>query len=274
MKLLDKLKELIYEEDEEIKEEKVAKKIDVEKTSEIANAKQNEEEVELDVENEEDISIVSKRVEKKRKPVVFDDDDFVEEREFVKPYEKPQQKVEDKPLYGGYRDRNKEKFKPSPIISPIYGLVESREEIFSDGSSVSYERVYYEDTSKEVTFDTVRQKDFGVTSKVEKSKQDELEQKLLYEMDKDEVPGVDKLTLGDAEEYYNDLGLEYEVDYEDSLKKKTTRSSKNKVLSEKVDNDIEVEENKIIKETTNKEKVEAEEKNLFDLIDMMYDNKE
>jgi hypothetical protein len=33
-------------------------------------------------------------------------------------------------------------------------------------------------------------------------------------------PGIDKVTIGDAEEYFEDLGLEYNIDYKDLAKEK------------------------------------------------------
>ena len=89
----------------------------------------------------------------------------------------------------------------------------------------------------EVTLDTVRQKAFGI----EKDHEEDDDLGLLYDMKTDDKPAISKITLGDAEEYFDDLGLEYNVDYKDSAKeKKTTRSTKNEELSKEVDNQIKV----------------------------------
>ena len=53
---------------------------------------------------------------------------------------------------------------------------------------------------------------------------------LLYDLNDNESPAVKKVTVGDAEEYFNELGLEYNVDYKDNSveqnkKEKTRRSS-------------------------------------------------
>ena len=59
--------------------------------------------------------------------------------------------------------------------------------------------------------------------------------------DKEEAPGIPKITLGDAEEYFEDLGLEYNVDYTDVEKEQEkTRTAKNKKLQKEIDDEQEV----------------------------------
>lgn len=116
----------------------------------------------------------------------------------------------------------------------------------------------------------------------------------MYDLEDNEKPSIEKVTIGDAEEYFNDLGLEYNVDYKDSEKEKKTRISKNKELTDIVDEEIKEEEKisaEIKNKSTRKTKIveqpveedddikpevddDIEEKNLYDLIDMMYDSKE
>ena len=125
-------------------------------------------------------------------------------------------------------------------------------------------------------------------------------------MKNDDKPAISKLTLGDAQEYFDDLGLEYNVDYRDSAKEKreiqkATRSVKNEMLSKEVDDQIKIQKGlektreleitkeqikpKTAKEIKKVKKIidtdlgmdskedEPDEKNLYDLIDMMYENK-
>ena len=54
----------------------------------------------------------------------------------------------------------------------------------------------------------------------------------------DDKPAIDKISIGDAVEYFEDLGLEYDVDYKDLAKEKMTRTKKNKELSEEVEDDF------------------------------------
>ena len=86
-------------------------------------------------------------------------------------------------------------------------------------------------------------------------------------------PEVKELTVGDAEEYFEDLGLEYNVDYLDvSTDKKTTKQEEPKEeIKEEVEETPVVKEEKTveeIKKESNKE--EDDDDNLFDLIDSMY----
>ena len=92
MKLLEKLKTMIYEEDED-EEEEIAKKIDVEKT-----IKEEYKEVEKE-----------KPVEEVKTPIIFDVEDFIEEEKPVfkeQTYNTTPPKKK-KVLYGGYDNNYK-----------------------------------------------------------------------------------------------------------------------------------------------------------------------
>ena len=64
--------------------------------------------------------------------------------------------------------------------------------------------------------------------------------------------------MGDAEEYYQDLGLEYNIDYKDAAHEKATGRTVD--LRKFEDDDYQKEDTGL-------------EDNLFDLIDSMYDEK-
>lgn len=262
MKLIEKIKNALFEDEEEEKKEvkeikstPIAKKIDVEKT--------------LEVEKKEEI--FPKREERKA-PIIFDDSDFLMDvKEEPKKEVKKEVKKEERVLYGGYDNKEygkaREKFKPSPNISPVYGVIKTnkKEEVKVSNNKLTYEKLFKEE-KKTLDFDEVREKAYKTNNVTEK------EEKKVYELDKEDKVAIDKITLGDAEEYFNDLGLEYNVDYEDNNKKQSTRSIKNKELRETVEEEIKEEEK--IKEELEQQEQEIEEKNLYDLIDMMYDNKE
>lgn len=319
MKLLDKLKNAIFEEDEfeelerheeEIPKKKeepkqieeVVKKIDIEKT--IPKK--------VEVPKEETPEPKPMKREYRRTPVIFSEEDLILE-EKQRPISRPkkeERRIEEvkKPLYGGHKEEKpKEKFKPSPIISPVYGFVGVSpilEQPRNDEIS-SFNEMFAKEKKPEVTLDEVREKAFGNTFVQE---DDDLG--LLYEMKRDDAPAITKLTLGDAVEYFEDLGLEYNIDYKDSAKEKqlkknspskTTRSTKNKDLSDQVEEVIRFEkeleatreleitkeqlkpksakEIKKVKKISDsdlgmvEDKEEPEEKSLYDLIDMMYETK-
>lgn len=325
MKLLDKLKNAIFEDDEleDIEEKKIEEKpierverAEVVKKDNNISLEKDEVVKQIDIEKtipkkieipieEQEPRIMPKR-EHRKTPVIFDEEDFILEdiesnlpkREVVKK-EEPK-----KPLYSGYRDdKTKEKFKPSPVISPVYGFVgvspvleTPRNEELS-----SFNEMFAQEKEEEVTLDKVREKAYGIETK---QSQEDDDLGLLYDMEENESPAISKITIGDAEEYFDDLGLEYNVDYKDSTKEKQdkrTREIKNKELSDAVEEKIKKEEIKEqekkleitkenIKPKTAKEikkikkitdldieeepKEEPDEKNLYDLIDMMYESKE
>jgi len=263
----------------------------------------------------------------------FDDEDFldmndeyyrnqearrpeVRKQEVVKqPVQQP--KLYDNPSYASkkpssmsgtspYPKEAKEGFRPTPIISPIYGILDknyTKEEVKIERQEPSS---YV--SRKNVDLDSVREKAYGsITSdfdlvgnvKDERVRIDsfddeddnadlDIDDNLLYDMtDINKTPTVDKVTLQDAEEYFQDLGLEYNVDYKDARHEKVTgrRVSKTPKL-EKIEVDLEEEriidsneEDEIIftktedKKSENREDISLED-NLFDLIDSMYEEKE
>ena len=169
--------------------------------------------------------------EHRKTPVIFDESDLITEDE-VK--EEPKKEVARKTLYGGYREEKpKEKFKPSPVLSPVYGFVgvspvleQPRKEELS-----SYSEIYEQEKKEEVTVEEVRQKAFGIENNTKED--DDLG--LLYDMKEEEKPSVSKITIGDAEEYFDDLGLEYNVDYKDTAKENELKSKIEKAKEESLE---------------------------------------
>lgn len=207
----------------------------------------------------------TKKEEKKKKPYGLD--------------EMPKVNVHQ---YGAY-DKKDERgyFKPSPIISPIYGILDKnykKEEIVTRKEvrlSSSYSR-------DKLNVDEVRKKAYGPLEDVIEDvsfDKDLVEDKPAFEIEKDnllvdltsddEKPSVKEVTMGDALEYFQDLGLEYNVDYVDATKKASSRRVK-----DKYDEDISLNESKNDDGNDTKEKIKnsdnGDDDNLFDLIDSMY----
>ena len=84
------------------------------------------------------------------------------------------------------------------------------------------------------------------------------EEDSLLDISANNTPSVSKVTMGDAEEYYSDLGLEYNIDYKDASHERAT--GRRTDLKNFKDDDYQKDEASI-------------EENLFDLIDSMYDEK-
>ena len=205
--------------------------------------------------------------------------------------------------YGSY-DRKEEKtgFKPSPIISPIYGILDKnyKKEDVVQKKEVRLSSGY---SRGSLNVDAVRNKAYGDVEKKEEipvkevpvttfEVEEEEEENLLVDLsDEKDKPEVKEITMGDALEYFQDLGLEYNVDYVDASKERTTPRRVDKV------DEIEVALKENMEDTLNEEKIddvipEEEEKfkpveikdesngkaeitlddddNLFDLIDSMY----
>ncbi len=218
------------------------------------------------------------------------------------------------PEYGIYEKKEeKAVFKPSPIISPIYGILDKnyKKEDVVQKKEIRLTSSY---TRSNVSVDDIRNKALGVEdeSKHEKAinttfEVDDDDEDLMVDLtdDKDK-PQVKELTMGDALEYFQDLGLEYNVDYLDANNKRQTprradinHEEKEKVEKPKVsitdvlkkeeghreekpsEKQEEAEkadksESKItvIKDESNgKEEKDDDDDNLFDLIDSMYEEK-
>ena len=150
-------------------------------------------------------------------------------------------------------------FKPSPIISPIYGILDKN---YRKEEVIAKRETRISSTYKKPDLDSVRNRAFAkidedkeVTkpiSETEKRK-DETNNKKVYDVNNTK-PQVNKVTLADADEYYNDLGLAYNVDYSDASRE-NTRSAKYNQKEKK------------------KEKKDVDD-SLFDLIDSMYSKEE
>jgi len=299
MGILNKIKDMFFEEDSDdvqINDNRIAKKIELpkrkkNKEEDIKEELEEKEEIEEEKEEEEPEEIkkedffeeeieeeLEEELTPKKKPIIFDDEDFIED--FV-----PEKETKEHVLYGGVQKKEvyveKKKFAPSPIISPVYGVLSKnyqKEDFEEHKNKKDLDHLFVDERKKKITFDSVRQKAYGdLTEEIEqtmemKSKKEDLESTgLLYDIeDKEEKsPKIESVTMGDAEEYFKDLGLEYNVDYIDASKAHKSRSEKNKKLQD------EVKEEKDIKpEKEEKEPNDVEEKNLYDLIDMMYDSNE
>lgn len=173
-------------------------------------------------------------------------------------------------------------FKPSPIISPVYGVLDKnykKEDVVSKKESSftsSYER-------RNMSVDDVRKKAYGTlsddliddmdkelenTMPIPKINEEDLNEDTVVDLSTEEAkPEVKTVTMGDAEEYFNDLGLEYNVDYVDKNNKKE------EVVQEetaKHGSQEKVEEKKEVSEA----KDDDNDDNLFDLIDSMYQESE
>lgn len=199
--------------------------------------------------------------------------------------------------YGGAYEKKDTKthFTPSPIISPIYGILDKnyKKEDVVQKREVKLTSSY---AKSNLNLDDVRKKAYGtISDDLEREfaeepvlqkeehpfKREEDESiNLLVDLSEDEKPTVKEVTMGDALEYFQDLGLEYNVDYVDASKATGRRVKdnyeensqevvKNDTRLSKIDDEIEITPIKEEKEID----VDSDD-NLFDLIDSMYKDNE
>ena len=289
MGLFDKLKNVFFEEEEieeELEETKnLARKVEVPK-------KEVQEPIQVREESVPKERIIipkpepreTKEVEEEKKPVKKEEPQnyrlsmMFEEEDFV--FEKPQEEEEEsRPLYPEHREESYKEsikkesngyaysktyyesketktFTPSPIISPIYGILDKN---YKKEEVVTKKEIRITSSHGKMDLDSVRNKAFGENEgviKKEKPKVLSKHEQRVYDVTKDK-PSVTGVTLEDADEYYNDLGLAYNVDYKDRA-----REEDKKIKSEKVITNI--------SRRTEKNK----DDNLFDLIESMYDKEE
>ena len=232
----------------------------------------------------------------------FSDDDFKVEEVATTPKEEPKKEVETPKknvvLYhqstvttvkDNYKETSyhevyeangnreeKHTFQRSPIISPVWGILDKN---YKKDEIVTKRDIRLTTNNQKADLDAVREKAYGdlandisssIEEKTNEAKEDtSMEDNLLYDLSDNEGPSVKKVTVGDAEEYYSDLGLEYNVDYK--MEKEEPKDEDEGKELELVQNSLENEE---IIDSHNDEDEENEDDNLFDLINSMYDDKE
>ena len=255
--------------EEEIKEEK---KVEEEPFTEIRETR----EYRYEQEDNYEPPVTKETLEEERRRLYEEELEQEREREEVahRLYEGPRRDEEDvHRLYEGSRDREEQKtFKPSPIISPIYGILNknyTKDEIMTK-SEVRLSQA----SSVKADVDIIREKAYGelagdITASIEEEttpkkvvKEEKKEENAVYDLSEEEHPTVKGVTVGDAEEYFHDLGLEYNVDYKEEKEPE----------EEKVEVKEEKEEKRPPMKEFNDEIETEEDKNLFDLIDSMYED--
>ena len=203
------------------------------------------------------------------------------------------------------RKDDKTYFKPSPIISPIYGILDKnyKKEDVVQKKEVRLKSTY---SREKVSVDDVRNKAYGtISDEIVKDIEEPIvddsfaveDDNILVDLTiEDDKPSVKEVTMGDALEYFQDLGLEYNVDYVDASKGRNSnrrvkehyeeveeyKDEDDSIIKEKVKVEIKKEQEitKVLKEDKEKEVVKSDSKNeeieldsddnLFDLIDSMY----
>ena len=167
MGFFDKVKNMFTEEiEDEVKVEKIQKEVTHVTIDSPKNA-----EYDLDNEFDSDEKLVIEKEETFSKPVFFDDKDF---SDLNLDFEEEPKRIE-KDLYGIKKEEQQEEkkeekkiFKPTPIISPVYGVLDKnyhKEDIVSRND-------YKQEAEIEPSIDSIRNKAYGTL-------EDELENTLF-----------------------------------------------------------------------------------------------
>lgn len=257
MGLFDKIKNMFTEEEEEYEEEKEPIKKEVFQV-EIPAPKIEEKKEEVKEEPKKEV----KREEKFVFPVYFDDSDFEEEppkKEPVQPYREtpyvPAQRAvreerERRVVAPQPKEEPKKKFKLSPVISPVYGILDKnykKEDIIEKKREPEDYFGYKGDTALRV--DKVRKKAYGTL-------EDELESTLSHveiEDYKEVEQVVTKSTKEELEKEATAAELE-DMFFTNDMTLEDAINQYDKKSNEKVE-----------------EKDDLIESDLFNLIDSMYD---
>ncbi|MBQ9023595.1 MAG: hypothetical protein IJ105_00060 [Bacilli bacterium] len=262
MGILDKVRDFFYDDEyEEENEKNLSKHKEKPKKEKIKIVEKTE-----DLEEKQEIS--ERELFKAERtfnfPFDVDDEEPEEKKEEVKPVEKePVYKSYDneykqtKPLsirnYTKYeKEEEKEsekKFKPTPVISPIYGILDKnykKEDLLIDNTK--------EPEEKKLDYETVRKRAY---SKVYDTGEEE-SKSIFFNLDEEKKDEEDEVKI-----IYNDVETEEE-----------TQDDNNKTIGEK----IEEYENSLKEENNESEDEnilsETKEQDLFNLIDNMYNSDE
>ncbi len=291
MGLVDKLKNIfteeVAEEEEEIKVEQIKKEvrsvpIDSPSVERVQRKKRTEKPVVQAVEEdllEDDFDLVE---EKSKSPVFFTDRDFEdlaapkksrENREKIKAEkmaEEVKKEESPKPYGGSYSSttilhKEKQNFKPTPIISPVYGVLDKnyhKEDIVDKNSDTPRESM------DGLSVDSIRNKAYGTL-------EDDLEETITSSPSKKTVVAEEDVDLFDELEQSakeNQLEPEKDVRKLEEITMDLTKELDNLLLKKEKECKIKEEKKELPKEEEKKE--DLAESDLFNLIDSMYEEGE
>lgn len=299
MGLMDKIKNIFteeVEEDDEIKVEQIKKEVRS-VPIESPSVEKKKEKIEIEIEEEQLEKIVEEKEpeEKAKTPVFFTDSDFddlVSPKKRSDKHEKPVVKIQEekkkvelekpKPYGGSYSSttivqKEKQLFKPTPIISPVYGVLDKnyhKEDIVDRKDREPYVSV------DGLSVDSIRNKAFGTL-------EDDLEDTIfntpineeIYE-DFDENEGMDLFDELEAEEDELENTAELVKNVKEQEKNIKELEEITMDLTKELDNLLMKKESfnktkdELVANTNNPSKGKTEglsESDLFNLIDSMYE---
>lgn len=162
-------------------------------------------------------------------------------------------------------------FRPSSIVSPVFGIIDKNPLKKYEAPKVKNEKDKILDGIRTYVtpmgIKTVAVKDEKENKEVKK------EENIVDLKEEKAVPNVKNVTIEDASEYYNDLGLEYNVNYKDNRVSSVDEFSEDDEI--KTTRKVEREKTaKMLQEESDKNKKNqdpTDEEDLFNLIESMYE---
>lgn len=285
---LNKMKSFLFDEEDDEKEERRVPKRSLKKESKKSETLRETEDLSKTQEIEElyfeDVSepkldetseIKSRALknEQEFKFPEFDDDDFMVARAKKEPVVSVK-KEESKPILyqGSKRKEEQKKFKPSPIISPIYGLLDK------DGNKVKGDVTKQEKDkySHEVSLDVVRKKAYGSLDEELENTMKRLSKKTIEEAEKDmekeekefsrtkqkakKVTEQNPIVVSENQDDEDDDMILPNVNFKEiDVDKERTKELDSKIKEKVIDDD---------------DDDDTKEQDLFNLIDSMYQKEE
>lgn len=274
---LNKMKNFLFDEEEEgiskqarikgkLKEKKEEKDI-IKKEKEDFDELYFEDISEPNIDNSEIQSRVVKNENEFKFPE-FNDDDFMTTRRVEEPIILKEEKREEKvALYqGSKRKEETKKFKPSPIISPIYGLLDSEGNLIKESSS---DKITLSKSREEMSLDDIRKKAYGKLDLELENTLNKLNGKTIEEAEKDMEKEEKKVELSRTKQKEKLKSIDPIVEKRKSdddmilpninfkeIDVDAERNKENKVSPKDIDDDD-----------------DTKEQDLFHLIDTMYSEK-
>lgn len=284
MGFLDKVKNLFTEE-EEVYEEPIKKeviKVEI-PAPEVAKEEPKEKEVVKPEVKPETVPVEPKKEEpKKPAPVFFDDKDFENiERRVSKPKPEPKKKKEEEPKRVAYQmskqrlHEERKSFKPSPIISPVYGVLDKN---YHKDDIVPKREFRTDHVGGELTIDDVRNKAYGTLEddidatlfgapKEEKKApmnglEDDIFKDLELDMGKEDVTMDTHMEVEDDAEFQLDEPKKEEnlVEEAMNMEEETSKKTRKKRAKEELEE--------------NKKEDNLDDSDLFNLIDSFYEKRD
>ena len=290
MGLLNKLKNVLFEE-EEIEETKEEETVNIPKaTMELPKITREPKKEKYDVEEETDRELF--KVEKTFDFPAFDEEEFEDfapkkkEEKIVKPYESEKRESRVNNSYSrkneytstrivkSIHETQKKAFKPSPVISPVYGILDKN---YKKEDVVTRDEIN-EKKNLKIDVDSVRKKAFGT---LEEDLAATLSEPIESFYQEEKIEPIEELDANLENLLEETIDEEIDVTKEMEIPSRISKTNYDEIDNEEIiDNKEKIEIEDVIDDAPEVKEDQEEigddslENDLFELIDSMYENRE